>query len=1537
MSKQSPLKRWLNRKNKAKQLASSTSSTPAPMAIGVHEKTEHFPESYSLSPGQQRLWLLQELNPDNPFYHYAETYQLKGDLNIDKLQQAYRDIVARHDILRTSFRNLDGIPRQIVHTEPTFQFLFHDLAHLPTGPKETESKKRCLEIANAPFDLQKGPLSRLLLLKKDQGDYLLLIVMHHLITDKWSMRVLREELSERYKGGSLLPVEVQYPTYFSDSGKATVPSVDLAYWKEKLASLPSLLALPYDRTRPNTPSYRGGYRKTTISPELSTSLKDAARRNNVTLFVYLLSAYQVLLHRYSGEQEFAVGTPVSNRKNQRLEETIGFFNETIALKADFTENSAFSTLVQNTRQNMMEAFAHMNVPFEDIVHEINPARELGVNPIFQTMFILHVEPEAASFSPELHLNPVPLDTGVTKFDLTLYVADEGEQLSVTFEFSADLFEASTVDRMQGHFLQILTDISTRPGLTVQEINMLSPAEKHTVMTEWNNVEVPFPDGSRIHDLISQVARSRPEEVVAAYAGKQLTYGALEERANGLAGQLRSLGVEPNKMVGLYTDPCLEMIIGIVAILKAGGAYLPLDPEYPQDRIDYLIKDASADLMLTTTALANQLPSHYRDRILLLDQTDQKGTTAGAKTNIQQAGTEDMAYMIYTSGSTGQPKGVMVSHANLVHSTLARHHYYPTQPTAFLLLSSFSFDSSVAGIFWALTTGAKLVLAPRRVEQDLEALASLIADEDVSHTLMLPTLYDTILRFTDEKKLSALKTVIVAGEACPSTLTRLHHSILPSVQLFNEYGPTEASVWCTAYEVKTPIDGGPVPIGRAIPNAKAYVLSGSQKTLCPIGVAGELFIGGKGVTKGYWKRPDLTEAAFFPDPFSSGERIYRTGDRARWLPDGNLQFLGRADHQIKIRGYRIELGEIQEAILRYPGISATVVKVDESQQRLLAYYLSDEYVDKEQLRNTLKVSLPKHMVPAFFLPLDSFPRLANGKVDQGKLPPPSPTVSPMATADPTRSLSPTEATLLDIWRETLSLETIGINDNFFEVGGDSILSIQIVARARKAGLQLSPRALFEQQTIAELALFTKAASSAAIQEVTTGDFPLLPIQQWFFDKHIVAPHHWNQATLFPLPATTLSSAINAAIDALTVIHSGLRQQFYQDDGGSWRATLPDTASPHETVIVPAGSLGEDDSMSAIETYLTNQQRQYALSNAPLLKSYWFEPRPGELGQLVLVAHHLIIDVVSWRIIAEDLQQLLGEPFPAVKPRLAPATAPYSTWSRALKKMTQDGRFAADLAFWKAQDHVNLPSAFDLSLPVTESDTERLSARLSTEETAPLLKDAHRAYNTATQDLLLVALLSTVKADRLHLSLEHNGREAVESAIDFTRSVGWFTSTYPITLSGKAGWQDAIISVKEALRRVPNNGLSYGALQHFGKHDLTHQPPLLFNYLGRMNTTSSNGRNWQMLQQGLRAEQSERHLIWEINIGIFEGELSVNWAYAKAAFARKTMESLLKDYLEAIRQIMAHCLQQEEETFTPSDFPEADLSQDDLDNLMDQIDL
>ncbi len=579
-----------------------------------------------------------------------------------------------------------------------------------------------------------------------------------------------------------------------------------------------------------------------------------------------------------------------------------------------------------------------------------------------------------------------------------------------------------------------------------------------------------------------------------------------------------------------------------------------------------------------------------------------------------------------------------------------------------------------------------------------------------------------------------------------------------------------------------------------------------------------------------------------------------------------------------------------------------------------------------------------MIPSFLVELDALPRLANGKIDEAGLPAPKQGEAQTTILRSTVDLSPEEATLLGIWQEALSQENIGVNDNFFEVGGDSILSIQIVARARKAGLRLSPRAIFEHQTIAELALFTSNASDRDTIELVYGDFPLLPIQRWFFEEHHTAPHHWNQAAVFELGHEVERLRVTEIVNKLLATHSGLRQEFSQNDDGKWRVSSPKVSPDHETKLVSPEEIGGGIDLLSIEKYLAAEQQNYPLVNASLVHSYLFPGGENSRARLVLVIHHLIVDVVSWRIIAEDLKQLLAEPNLAIIPSLAPATAPYSSWSRQLQRMTEQAHFATDLPFWEAQRHVDLPGVSSLNLPVAEDETELISAHLSKEETAPLLSGAHRAFNTTTQDLLLAALLTALGEKELHLNLEHNGREAAGSDTDFTRSIGWFTATYPLTLTLAEEMPQVIMEVKETLRRVPNKGLSYGALRYLGQYDLEHQPQLLFNYLGRIDTQPEKDVfSWRLLQNGLRSEQSERNRIWEINVGVIDGSLSVNWQYATGAYSSEMMNQFVSKYIGAIREIIQFCTARQEETFTPSDFPEANLSQDDLDNLLDQIDL
>ncbi|OAV43679.1 non-ribosomal peptide synthetase [Lewinella sp. 4G2] len=1518
MSKPSALQRWLKRKQAPEK------PEPGPVrSQGVEENA-----SFPLTATQHRLWVLSTLNPESSFYHYAETYGLTGNVDPVKLRAAFRAVVSRHAILRATFHGGADGPYQKVGAAPEFEFTEEDLRGVKAESRPAALQDRCHKIANRPFDLTQGPLLRVALLRMADTEWTLLLVLHHIVFDFWSLAILRRELTLAYRGEILPPLQLQYPE-LGLNRKPTKES-DLAWWKEQLRGLPPALNLPTDRPRPASPSYRGAYAYGTIHAADAAAIRRAARGQGVTLYTYLLAAYQVLLARFSGTEDFAIGAPVTTRDRQELEELIGFFDQTLTLRSSLTDGISFRQLVERVKASTTEAFLRKSVPFEEVVQAINPPRLPGANPLFQHMLVLKQAAPDEHINAELELHARPFDAGIARFDQTLFVADTGQELEILLEYATDLFDADTIQRYVAHFITLLQEVTLKPDAPLETIRTTPEAEYQQLTETWNATCEPLPAGATITSLIAEHVESAHTAVSAGNG--QLTYRELKVAADRLSRQLDQSTDRDEEIIGLYLGPVTEMAVALLATLQSGYAYLPLDPSYPADRINYLIEDSGVRTILTTPAFAAALELPAGIRVLHVGDNDAKVQESTSSTSQiptrrgagQGPRPEDLAYVIYTSGSTGKPKGVPVTHANLVHSTLARRSVYPSQPTAFLLLSSFSFDSSVAGIFWALTSGAKLVLAPRRIEQDLDALASLIANEAVSHTLMLPTLYETVLRFSDAEELGSLRTVIVAGEACTAKLVKHHFATLPSAELFNEYGPTEATVWCTAHQILPEDATGAIPIGRPIPNATAYVMAKGGRALAPLGVPGELYIGGAGVTAGYRGRPELTAEKFVASPFGKEERLYRTGDLARHGKDGQLYFLGRVDRQIKLRGYRIELGEVREALLFLPGVTEAAVRVDQERQRLLGYVAGVPVTALPNLRRSLLERMPKHLVPAALHAVDVFPQLVNGKIDVASLPLTLSGQNRIESDTDQTELSPAAATLLEIWRTALKDPSIGANDNFFEVGGDSILSIQIVARARAAGLNLSPRSVFEHQTVAEMARNVGGASLAASPQEFSGPFPLHPIQSWFFTEHRAAPHHWNQGVAVRVPGQLTSEQVTEALHYLVGVHHGLRQQFHQSGAGEWEARIVDNADA-PVYLIPEGINSEE----AIQDYLQREQSTYPLENTPLFRGHY----SPAASTLYLLAHHLVVDVVTWRILLEDLGQLWQQLNTGSPLHLAPATAPYGRYARQLAERTEQGVFSKEISFWKDQQFVPLPGLTPDQNLSTEATTSTLELQLTAAETEPYLRAANEAYRTTTEELILAALVMAIGAPQLHLGLEHNGRSDEDA--DLTRSAGWFTAAYPLTLAGGDEPGAIIVATKEKLRSVPGNGVGYGALKYGAKVDFGPQPQLLFNYLGRIDSEDPKGAGYSFLNEDLRAPASERNRLWEINVGIFNDELRLSWAFDTSTFTTEQMQVRLASMREALFAVSHHCLTVDEATFSPSDFPEADLSQNDLDALFDQL--
>jgi len=1053
-----------------------------------------------LSFAQQQIWLHAQLVQGIPAYNEPVTIHRRGSLDVRALGRAFTEIVRRHEAWRTSFSLADGEPIQVIEAARPVVIPQVDLSHLPPSEREAEARRLAVEDAMRPFDLSQSPLFRILLVRFGDTEHRLFFTLHHIIFDGYSIyRVLLPELAALYtafaKGEeSPLPeLSVQYPDFaiwerewLISNGRL---SAQLAYWREQLRGNLPVLRLPYDHARPAIQSFRGAIHPVELPEALSNALKTLSRRENSTLFMTLLAGFAVLLQRYSSLDDVAIGTVSSGRKRSELEGLLGYFLNPVVLRNDLSGDPTFRELLRRTRGVALDALSNDDAPFTQVVNEVRPNRSLSFNPLFQVLLTLEPPMPQAHDGWSVALTQSEVDTGISKFDLCLELDDRPSGIVGRFKYSADLFEPETVAHMADHLITLLEGVAANPDEHISALPMVNARELQQMCVEWNQTGKEFPSDRRLHDLIARQVEQTPHAEALIDGAGQLTYGELDRRSNQLAAYLRKQDIDADMPVGLCFEPSSEMIVGIVGVLKAGGVCVPLDPTYPAERLAHVLADTQLRVLLTQEHLRAVLPSN--DAVVLcLDSQWNQVEKQSADPASSNAGPENLAYLIYTSGSTGKPKGVQITHRNLVHSTHARSLYYGPEKERFLLLSSFAFDSSLVGILGTLCRGGTLVLTPGPLQSNLTRLAQLVALHRISHLLCIPSLYGLLLDQAKAGELSCLRQVIVAGESCTVELVDRHFRLLPTTALYNEYGPTEASVWSTVYKCRAGQSARLVPIGRPIPNARAYVLD-AHRNVVPVGVPGELYIGGSGVARGYLNRPLETAERFVADPFDNGAgaRLYRTGDLVRYLPDGNLELLGRLDHQVKVRGFRIELEEIEAVISEYEGIRQAAVATrgeKNGEPSLVAYVVPQDpaQFDAEKLRAYLNSKLPEPMVPAAFVVLPGLPLTSNGKVNRQVLA----TDQPISTTKFTQPEDALESRLVEIWEAVLGKSGIGITDNFFDLGGNSLLVAKLLLRIEQGlGKTLSLADIFQAPTIRQL------AAMVAGQSVSLHHPAVVPIQ------------------------------------------------------------------------------------------------------------------------------------------------------------------------------------------------------------------------------------------------------------------------------------------------------------------------------------------------------------------------------------------------------------------------------------------------------------
>ena len=1030
----------------------------------------------AVSFSQQRLWFLDKLEPATATYNIPLALHCRGDLAVPALAVSLQEIRRRHEALRTTFTVVDGVPYQLVHPPESVELPVVDLSGLDAARRAVEARRQMAREARRPFSLERGPLLRTALLRLDGDEHVLLATMHHVVSDGWSVPIFVREMETLYAGRRLPDLPVQYADFAHWQRQwlqGEVLEAELSHWRERLRGLPSLIELPADRPRPAVRNWRGATRRTILDSSLSVAIQRTARQLGATPFMVLLAGFASLLHRYSGQESFAVGVPVAGRNRIETEPLIGFFVNTLVLRCDVHEELEVRELVRQLRETVLDADAHQDVPFEKLVEELAPERSLSHSPLFQVMLtFLNVprETPADTAAGGLQWTSTGVASGTSKFDLTLSARIEDERTLCDLEYSTELFDDATIDRMAEHLVALLTSATSAPRQRVWELPLLSEREA-LQLTAWNETAAGYPTEPCLHELIEAQVRRAPNQPAVTFEGRSLTCQELDRAANHLARRLRAAGVGPESIVGVLAERSLEMVVALLGTLKAGGAYLPLDADYPQDRLAFMLADSRVPVVLAQERLLAKLPAHSATVLSLEGVTGAETDWAGAG-----AGPASLAYVIYTSGSTGRPKGTLNSHRGIVNRLLWMQEQYRLTPADRVLQKTpYSFDVSVWEFFWPLLTGARLVMAAPGGHQDPAYLVRTIQREGITTMHFVPSMLQAFLEAPGVERCAAsLVRVVCSGEALPPDLTRRFFERLPGVELHNLYGPTEAAVDVTFWACEERDRRGMVPIGRPVANTQIHVVD-RQLRQRPVGVAGELLIGGVQVARGYLARPELTAERFVPDSLSAepGARLYRTGDLARVLADGALEFLGRIDHQVKLRGLRIELGEIEAALSRHPAVAQAVVTVREDSPgnpQLAAYYVpaGDLQVTIADLRATLRETLPDYMIPSWFMELPALPLTASGKTDRKALPAPD-GGRPELGREYAAPDGDVQQRLASIWAEILRVDRIGANDNFFELGGHSLMATQVLSRVQGAfGVELPLRAMFDSPTIAGLA-------------------------------------------------------------------------------------------------------------------------------------------------------------------------------------------------------------------------------------------------------------------------------------------------------------------------------------------------------------------------------------------------------------------------------------------------------------------------------------
>jgi amino acid adenylation domain-containing protein/non-ribosomal peptide synthase protein (TIGR01720 family) len=1520
--------------------------------ITRQQRDQDFPVSYA----QDRLWFLQKVDPDNRAYFVPRVIRINGELEIARVEDALTHIVARHEILRTEFVEKNGKLYQRILPPYHFTATVTDLTGLGTDQQRLKENMLIDTLSSRDFEISSGRLLRLDILKLSDTEYLLIWCQHHLIHDGWTQGVLIREFITVYsllRAGqevSLPELPVQYADYAFWQRKYLTGEIlqnHLNYWKEKLSGVNPLMELPLDRPRPPFFKGKGAMKEMTLSIAESDRLRQFSKENNVTLFTTMLAVFKLLLYKITGNADICVGGSFANRRLAEIEGMLGMVINNLPLRTVINGDLPFMQYLKDVRSTCIEALEHEETPLDRIIDMLKIERNLSYLPLFQVGFGFMDTPTTRLTLPGLDLVVENIHNGSAKFDLLVIVVTPKEQLNVhdsdneiiiEMEFNTDIFDDATIAWMLKCYKSLLTQVLQHRDRPLDEYSVYSPEDDEKIICSSNNTrtETRFTEG--VHRLFEQQVAKHPGKLAVEWHCGKLSYDELNTRSNRLASRLqKELGISKGDTVGILADNSPAMLVAIFAILKSGGAYVPIDKNLPRERVNFMLSDSDCKVVLSfeNCSALNGI------RVVNVNLSDPETEHyAGTDLDVQMTGNE-LAYVIYTSGSTGKPKGVEVTHHNLInYLVFARSAYFGERDCdRVACFTSLSFDLTVTSIFCPLITGASVILF--NTEPVSEVIGDAFYGTRQADVIKLTPSHIDILAGLKSKS-SETRLVIVGGEALKAHHVQTLRGINPSIRIINEYGPTECTVGCIYKEVDK--SDQVISIGKPIDNVQVHILNHQMKRQ-PLRVKGNIYIEGDSVARGYLNRIDLTKERFMMHQPWEGRRLYKTGDTGRWLPDGNIEFLGRNDDQVKIRGFRIELGEIEKALLNCTTIrQAVVLPVEKNGQRVLvAFVVCAENINEEAIVNELKTFLPEYMIPGYFKALDRIPLTINGKINKTELK--EIQLTQNYEQAPVEPMNESEKILFEVWKDILNVRELSTEDNFFRVGGDSIKVIQVCSRLFEKGYKLELHQLFDHPTIKKAAGYLETIIQKIDQQPVTGVVPIGPVQIEFFSVSPDLANHYNQSVMLHSEAGFDPLALKAIAGELQTHHDMLRAIYIQSDNHIIQTLKPAEGFP---VILEEYDYRnhKGDIWAEIKENATDHQTRFALHTGPAMRMLLFHFDDGD--RLLIIIHHLVVDGVSWRILLDDFNRLFEQHKNQESFKLPPRTHSFKSWIQALEAHAKTSAFAIEKNYWRKvidQFKTLLPSQTNGN-PMKYHNKKICEFTLDLFHTDKLMTQASAAFNTQINDLLVTALGLAIQEvfdmNMLNLWMEGHGRERINDKLDISRTVGWFTTVYPVVLdfTHSEDVSKQIISIKETLHKIPHKGLGYGLMQYLSDDPITPEAGsrashILFNYLGSFDTDLKN-KHYILADQYIGTDiHPDRNALYGINIwGFVLGrQLTMKISFDKGSYDHERIETLCSSFNRKLLMIIEYCCLQDVAQVTPSDFSYNQLTLDELDSILD----